>query len=187
VVAKQYMPAQANGLGLGMTWEQVQRVRPGAFADDHSVWEPIRRTQSNSYLFGANARSVWRSGTSGTLQAVIVSIRVPVDEPAAYKRLIAELHDEWSTTAGAPTDTLHYAIPFPAGSRRPVLKQALLWRLPEVCLMLQYDAEQFVAPGSTRLLRAVIYRHGVRSSFFLPAGTLPTVEKSGAENPCLMR
>jgi hypothetical protein len=182
VVAKQYMPAQANGLGLGLTWEQVQRVRPGAFADDQSVWEPIRRNQSNSYLFGSNPRSVWKNGTFGTLQAVIVSISVPVGQSATYEALIAELHDEWRTTAGAPTDTLHYAIPF-TGSRSPVLKQALIWRLPEVCLMLQYDAERSVGVGSTRLVRAVIYHHGVSSSFFLPTSAIPVVEK----RPCLMR
>jgi hypothetical protein len=178
------MPTQAKGVGLGMTWAKLRQLRPHALLDDHSVWEPIHRNQSNLYLFGPTPKSIRRSGTSGTLQVVIASLTLPNEQISNYRSAVSKFRDDWSGLAGAPTYLLHYSVQI--ADQTPFLKEALIWDLPRICLMLQYDSASSAVLNRNRLVRVIIYRPEVSISHFLPQEAIPMSSERNLKDPCLM-
>jgi hypothetical protein len=133
-----YMLEQAAGAYLGMSWRELQKVRPGVWNDSGLLAEPTDDGE-NLYLFRIGSGQPTLGRTSGVLAIVLMHPKVPPNDSSAYRRRIAEIRARWTALAGEPADSLVQRVP----ARGPFPERAyhvLVWKAPDAVLSLSYDA-----------------------------------------------
>jgi hypothetical protein len=145
------MPSDLQGAALGVSWSDLQRLRPGARHDDIGV---IERTDSGevAYWFWrpADPSSITREPCSGcVVGAVSAYYDQPVTSAVAYEARWQGLHRAWEQAGGPPSSELIGLVTNPTGGER-TSTAVTVWEEPNVRLLLSRvtnpEADGEVAP-----------------------------------------
>lgn len=153
-----YMLRQAAGAELGMTFSQIEKIRPNAFRDSYSVWEKVDSSKSNTYIMGSKPGDTNGNSTSGRVYAVLMEQDFLTSDTTNYKSAVVNIIKQWSVQAGPPTDS---SITYIDRSGPPIKKKALIWDVQKIKLAIIYDADLSQNYGVERFFRAVVQDQNV--------------------------
>lgn len=153
-----FVLAQAVHVQLGMTWPDVQAVRPGVFLDSPGAAERVTETKENAYYFGRSLQSPGdvqqRPGAKGRLVAVVMDELVPAADTAQYKQSVCAVRKHWEGLTKREPQVLQRSLNLTDGDT--LRREVLIWRTSEVTTLLEYDVRLTVAATANRLRRAVV-------------------------------
>jgi len=111
-IGERYMPPEAAGVAIGMTFPQLKRARPAVLHDTYSVFERLD-AGSVTYWFSPRSRPSQprRLPHNGGDYVSAVQVDRPEKDTANAHRALIETVRRWNLGAASPTLDSAYTIP----------------------------------------------------------------------------
>jgi hypothetical protein len=149
---ERYMLDQARGVYLGMSWTELQRVRPQVRKEYGLAIEQTREG-TNEYLFGEEGQPSSEGSTAGRL--VVVHMRPKLGSDSTdLRRTVSIIQAMWTELVGTPPISSIRTVP----AREPLPERTyrvLTWHPANATLMIQYPSGGKHRGSSTGMLVTV--------------------------------
>lgn len=155
------MLPQATGVRIGMSVQELRRVRPRLIEDSGETWEAAGNGSSNVYWFSSprHPTQASRSGESSDLVAAVAMHQTyPESLDRTYLAQIAAIRGQWSRQLGDPQDSAVVRVPDALRGDSTVIG-LVVWRSSDLQAVLEYEVGSTPDGRSdqhSRLIRAVV-------------------------------